>query len=60
MKNVEGAVKFYTIPYPSRKKTFPKGIEVIGAYAEWDYSKGMNSVIEKVEKLSKLYGITLK
>jgi hypothetical protein len=60
MNNVEGAVKFYTIPYPSRKRTLPKGLEVIGAYAEWDYSKGINSVIEKVEKLSKSYGVTLK
>lgn len=60
LKEEEGLVKFYTIPLRPKRKRLPKGIETIGAYAEWDYSKTMSSVVEKVLKLAKKYGVEVR
>ncbi len=57
IKDTEGLVKFYTVPMKPKKKRLPKGVEVIGAYAEWDYSINITSVIEKTLKLAKRYNV---
>lgn len=60
VKVTEDVVKFWTVPYQlDRDIKLPPGVELIGAYSEWDYSLNMTHVLEKTRELARKYNISV-